>query len=329
MKRSVFALISLFLGIILLFGLLKHIGWQEIKSTLLKVSILEIFYLLFLGFIYSILGSLRWREILNSQGYKFSIKEIYERDLAASSITYLVPQIPFGAEVFKGYILNSKGKNSASLEKGLTGVFIDGIFEYATQWVLITLGVISGIFILALPFKNFQIVAFVLALSLIGFFIYNLFSRKESMIKMFFKVDEENKVRLIEKEIMSFFNIKNPTFQKAFLFSFATGLVKLFQYWTIVEFFGKSIPLSTAFTIVGLSIIFMGAPVGADLGTLDFGSALLFKQLGLGEGVGVAFALMVRLNNLTFGLLGVLCLIKLSLVELRHKIVEKIGKIFN
>ena len=73
----------------------------------------------------------------------------------------------------------------------------------------------------------------------------------------------------------------------------------------------------------------MGAPVGADLGTLDFGSALLFKQLGLGEGVGVAFALMVRLNNLTFGLLGVLCLIKLSLVELRHKIVEKIGKIFN
>lgn len=327
MKKIFFSLISLFLGITLFFWLLNEIGWQEIKDTFLGFSGIEGGFLLFLGFLCTFLGTLRWREILKSTGHHFSLKELYGHYLASWSITYLAPVVIFGGEIFRGYVLNSKRENSTSLEKGMAASFIDGILEYAFEWLALFLGLASFFLTVGFPLKGSQILIFVILFFLTGSFFYYFFVKKKSFLKIFFKVSERNQGRRIEKETLSFFKIKNRAFQKALLLSFSKTVVRFFQYWILVEFLGKSISSFAAISILGISILSMAPPISADLGTHDLGSALLFEKLGLGQETGLVFASIVRGINLVLALFGIVFLIKTGFDTLQQKLLKQINRV--
>ncbi len=327
MKRFLFSLASLFLGIGLFLCLLNQAGWQEVKKTILAFSSIEGAFLFVLGFANTLLGALRWREILKSKGCFFSLKELYGHYLASFAITYLAPLIVFGGVFFRGYVLNLKGKNSAPLSKAMIASFIDGIFEHGSEVITALLGLISLFFLISFPFKAFRIAILILVIFLGAIFFYYFFLKKKSFIKIFLKIDERNRGRKMEKEILSFFNPKNNIFQKAVFLSLAKTFLTLFQYWILISFLGKSISFLTAISVLGMSVIFMAPPISADIGAHDLGSAFLFGRLGLGRETGIVFASIVRGINLILAVGGIIFLIKAGFITLRQKIFKKIGKI--
>jgi len=339
MKRFLFSLASLFLGITLFFWLLNEIGWQEIRVTLFRLSGIEGIFLFSLVILWTVLGTLRWREILKSKGYYFSLKELYGYYLASFAISYLAPIVFLGGEIFKGYVSNSKPlrsstsngskeENPSKLEKGLAAGFIDGIFGRAFNWIACLLGLAVFFLIGDFSFKNPKIlilpILLFLGLGVLSYFVL----KKKSLIRIFFRVDEKNQARLIEKEVLSFFKIENRFFQRAFLLSSFETLLRFFQYWILIGFLGESISFFSAVSVLGISILAMAPPISADFGTHDLGSAILFSKLGFGREIGIVFASIVRGMNLILAIFGILFLIKFGFGVFQRKLFEGVNKIF-
>lgn len=328
MKKLVFSLISLILGITLFFWLWNEIGWQEIKNNFLRLSVLEAGFLILLSFLIVFLGAIRWRTILKSKGYNFSLKELYAHYLAAFAITYLAPVIVLGGPIFRGYVLSSKEKKTVALEKGMAISFIDEVFEYVSAWLM----VFSALFLLfltaGLPLKELRLAILLGFLFLAGFIFYYFLIKKKSLIKLLFKAEEQNNGVKIEREILAFFEIKNKFFQKAFFLSLAKLSVRFFQYWLLLNFLGKPVSFLSGIIVLGVSILSMAPPVSADFGTHDLGSTILFEKIGLGKGAGIAFASLVRGLNLILSILGIGFLIKIGFDNLQQKLFKQISKIF-
>lgn len=327
MRKIFFSLISLLLGILLFFWLLSRAEWQEAKNTFLRLSGMEVGLLLLLAILGTLLGAARWRQILKSKGCYFSLRELYGLYLASFAITYLAPIIVFGGEIFRGYVLNSRMKDSTPFKTGMAASFIDGIFEYAFGWLALLLGIASLLFTVGLPIKNLQISFFLIFLflcgGLLGYFIF----KKKSLLRIFFNVDEKNTARSIEKEVFTFFKIRNITFQKALLFSFFKTTLRFFQYQILLEFLGRPTSFLSSLSVLGVSVLSMALPISADLGTHDLGSAILFKRLGIGWEAGIVFATIVRGINLFLSIVGIFFLIKAGTDLLRRTLLKKISKI--
>jgi len=326
MKKLLFSLISLSLGIILLFWLVQKIGWRNIKDTILQLSFWELIFVLFLGFLCLLFGTLRWREILRQKGYQFSIAELYGEYLASFAITYLVPLVFFGNEVFRSQVLTLKRKDALLPEKTLSAAIIDRIFETGFQTTTIFLGVLSLFLITGSLLMSFVVIVFLFFLILL---FYYFFFFKKSFIGGFLRLDKNNHFRLIEKEIFAFFKIRNRFFQRALLFSFLKTTLNLLQYWILIYFLGSKLSFLEAVSVLGISILSMAPPISADFGSHDWGSALLCSKLGLGMERGVAFASIVRGINLILATLGILFLIKIGFFAFLQKILKKINKLLS
>lgn len=324
MKKFIFSLISLFLGIVLFFWLWNEIGWQEIRNTFLHLSGFEIIFLIFLSFLGIFLGTIRWKEILKSKGHQFSLKELCGHYLAGFAITYLAPVVVLGGPIFRGYVLNSRQKNSFALERGIAVSFIDEIFEYIFAWLMIFLAITLLFLFIGLPFKSSQLGILIALLVLIGAIFYYFLIKKKSLIKLLFRVKEQNHGLKIEKEILAFFEIKNKFFQRALFLSIAKVLVRFFQYWILLDFLGRPISFIFGLMVLGISTLSMAPPISADFGTHDLGSAILFEKIGIGRGAGIAFASLVRGLNLIVAISGIGFLVKIGFDALQHNLLKKI-----
>ena len=327
MKKLIFSILSLLLGLILFFWLFNQIGWHGIKQTFSQLSGVGGIIAFILAVFYTLFGALRWREILKNKGFHFSVKELYGSYLASFAITYLAPLIFFGGEVFRGYILNQKKQEKNSLGKGIAASMIDGIFEYASEFLIVVCGIIALFFTIDLKINILYILIGSVVLIILGIIFYYFFIKKKSLIKIFFKTDDNNHGAIIEKEIISFFDFKNHFFQKAALFSFVKIMLRFFQYWILLEFLGESVSLVFAISTLGVSVLSMLLPVSADIGTHDFGLALLFEKMGLGREAGVVFASVIRGINLILSVFGIVFLIKTGIQMFQDKISDKIDKL--
>lgn len=335
MKKLIFSILSLLLGLILFFWLFNQIGWHGIKQAFLRLSGVEGIIALILAVFYTLFGALRWRVILKNKGFVFSVKELYGSYLACFAITYLAPLILFGGEVFRGYILNQKkpafAKATAgrqeknSLEKGIAASIIDGIFEYASEFLIVVCGIITLFFTINLKLNALYVFIGSVVLIITGIIFYFFFVKKKSLIKIIFKTN--NHGAIIEQEIIDFFDFKNKYFQKAVFYSCIKIILRFFQYWILLEFLGKSVSLMFAISALGVSVLSMLPPVSADLGTHDFGSALLFEKMGLGSEAGIVFASIVRAINLTLSIFGIMFLVKTGIQMFQDRIFKKIDRI--
>jgi len=326
MKKLLFSLIFLFIGLALFFQVSEQVGWQEIKKAFSDFSAAKMAPVLFLGFLAAFIGNLRWRKILKSKGYFIPLKDLFGHYLASFAITYLVPMVAFGGEAFRGYIL--KGKNGVSFEKGMAASFIDGIFEYVSEWLIIFLGLTFFFLKIGLFSSNpeFVFLFFLLFLAGSAVFVFIAF-RKKTVIKLFFHLDDGHPGLKIEKDIFDFFNSKNPAFQTACILSLAKIFTRLTEFAILVNFLGESVSLASAFAVLGVSVLAMAPPVSADIGTHDFVSVFLFKKLQMNPAKGAAFASAIRGVNLFLSLVGLFFLIKFSLESLRDSLFKKAEKL--
>jgi len=329
MKTTIFSILSLLLGFALFFWLFNQIGWHGIKQSFSQLSGMGGIIALILAVFYTLFGALRWREILKNKGFYFSAKELYGSYLASFAITYLAPLVFFGGEIFRGYILNQKKQEKNSLEKGIAASIIDGIFEYISEFLIVVCGIITLFFTINLRLNILYTLMSSIVLIILGIIFYYFFIKKKSLIKIFFKTNEHNHGTIIEKEIISFFDFKNHFFQKAVLFSFVKIMLRFFQYWILLEFLGGSVSLLFAVSTLGVSVLSMLPPVSADIGTHDFGLALLFEKMGLGREAGIVFASVIRGINLILSVFGLVFLIKVGIDVLQGRLFKKIDKIIS
>jgi len=317
--KTVFLFLTSFLVGMVIFSLVYNaIDWQGPESVLAIFSFNNGLVIFFLTLLMLLFGTLRWQTILLSGGIKASFFDLFKAYLAGYSILFLAPVLFFGGELFRAYVL--KKKDILSWPKSMASVIIERILE----WTFNLIFVICGLFLFILNvnlvpnaiFFIFSILFFVLSCGLIFFYLNIL--RKESMARFLekhFKGRLNGKAEETEREIFSFFNIKNPAMWKAFSLSFIRMIFMFLRSFLLLVFFNQQTSFVSIFSILSFNLLATMIPIPASLGSHEALQVFAFNSLGFESILAIAFTMTIRFAELGVSIFGLVFLFKL-IVEL-------------
>ncbi len=314
MKKGIFFIISILVGISLFIGVFLHIGIAEIWQTIIDFSFVKWFLILALYFISFFVTLYRWQLILRSQGFPVKMKQIFPAKIVGFSVDYLTPSPNVGGEAIRAMVL--KKSTGISMSQGLASIVIDKImdFSYALPFLLfsiiyvlikfdLTWKLVSGLLIVSLTF-----------IFLIIFFYFRTLKHQDffGSIIRFLRLDRlklMQKAILVIKEfelvIIDFFHKDKNTLFKGLALSVIGGATTLFSMWLIIYFLGFTISFLDIILISTLTVITFLLPIPGSFGSTETGEALVFNLLGLPAGKGVAFSLVFRSIDLIKALIGI------------------------
>ncbi len=324
MKKFLLFLISFLIGIGLFIWVLKMVGWQEIKNTLLVFTGWQGLIILGLTFLMAIVGTWKWKEILKGIGIDISLRSLFRPYLAGFSLIFLFPVIVWGGEIFRGYIL--KEKNLVPWSKGMASVIIDRVLEWTTNLVVVFLGGLFFLFVTGFPSLKLGIIfgmVFLFFVVLVSFFYFKCI-KKESMVGFFFR-GNKNQPLEIEKEIFSFFKIKKKAMWKGVSLSFLRAAVMYIRAWLLIIFLGKSISALPVLSILGFSYLAAMIPIPTALGSHEAAQTFAFNSLGLGASTAAAFTMIIRGAELIIALAGLIVLFRLGVFLIKNMLLKKIN----
>ncbi|PIP23229.1 MAG: hypothetical protein COX90_01790 [Candidatus Nealsonbacteria bacterium CG_4_10_14_0_2_um_filter_38_17] len=334
MKKLLLFLFSLCVGGALLIWIINEIGWEEIKSVFWSFSIWKWLAILILTVLAALIKGWRWKTILKSQGYDIPAIEVFEYYLSGSAVSFLIPMVILGGEIFRCYDL--KEKYSLPWLKSIASVVIDRILEITVFAIATIFGVIFFILKVGLPSEKTGIFIFsliFLAILAIAIFYFKSF-KKESIIYFFIKrVNFQNSTNVdtamdIEKEIFNYFRPNKRTMLWGFGLSVLSGAVMLGRTMLLISFLGKSIGLSVGISVLAFSYLATTLPIPAAIGSHEVIQSFVFRNMELGANTGAAFALIICSAELMLALIGSVFLIKFFIQMLENTVVKTIKNLF-
>jgi uncharacterized protein (TIRG00374 family) len=333
MKKVFLFFLSFLIGISLFVWIIKSVGWEEIKQALFVFTGWEGALILVLTLLIFLIGSLKWKIILNSTRENVSLFGLFKIYLAGFSIMYFFPMIILGGEVFRGYIL--KKKYSLKLSKGMASSIIDRILDWTAILIIVFLGMLFFFFRIGLPPKRLGLIfaiTFLFFLGIVFFFYFKIF-RKESIVKFFLKLFRPKYLNQepfdIEREIFEFFDFKKIKMWKGFSLAFLGSGIYFLRTWLLLSFLGKTVSFFSAFSILSFSFLAGMLPITARLGGHEAFQVFVFKNLGLEGGTATAFTMIIRGAEIIFAFLGICIFFRLGFkllkgVLLRNSRVDRI-----
>lgn len=330
-KKILYFLFSLLVGIFLFVWVLENVGWQEIKKIFLVFSGWQGILILGLTFLTALIGAWKWQRILVKTGAQVPFWDVWRAYLASFSIRFLAPIIIVGAEIFQGYIL--KKKNNLPWSQGMASVIIDRLLEWTVNLTVILFG---GIFFLLMigfpPLKILIIFSGVVLIFLVGFFFFYLkVLKRESIVKPFFHFFN-NKTDVqpleIEKEIFNFFKFsQSKTIISVFSLNFFRAGVMFLRTWFLILFLGEKIGAGPALSSLGFTYLTATIPIPTALGSHEIIQSFVFGAFGLEVAMAPAFALIIRGAELIVALLGIVVLFRLGLFLIKDIFFKKINNL--
>ncbi|MBZ9572456.1 flippase-like domain-containing protein [Patescibacteria group bacterium] len=318
MKKIFLFLVPLLIGISLFVFVIKFVGWEEIKRVILVFSGWQGIMILGLTLLIILVATWKWKEILKGVGAKISFKDLPGLYLASFSIMYLFPIMILGGEILRGYVL--KEKNKVPWPKGMASVIIDRVLEWTANLVVVFFGFLFFLLTIGFPPGRLGVIlgsVFLIFTAALIFFYFKSFKR-ESMVRFFIRGSQNNQPLEIEKEIFSFFKIKEKHMWRVFGLSFLRAIIMLLRTWVLIGFLGKNIGFLPTLSILGFSYLAVMIPIPTALGIHEMAQVFAFGALGLGTSAGMAFTMIIRGADLIFAIVGVFILFRLGL-----KLLEK------
>lgn len=326
MKKFFLALASFLIGGIIFFWVARKIGWQEIKSAISLLTGLHGILILVLTILGEIIATWRWKTILKGLNVKASFKELFPLYLASSSLAYYFPISIVGDEMFMAGII--KKKKSISWAKGMASAISDRLLELTFNVIIIFLGIFFFFRIAGFPegrIEKLYIFLFFL-LSFIVFFFYARSFRNKSIVRHFGQ-NENQFFFEAEKELFSFLKPKNILMWQALGLTLLRMIILVFRSRFLIIFLGGEIGLWAILSILSFTYLSFVFPFPASLGSQDAAQSLVFTELGLGAGRGVAYVLTMRAAEMFVYLFGLIFFLRLSWEVLKTNFFSKIEKL--
>lgn len=326
MKKLLLFLVSLIVGLILLFLVIESVGWDEIKKAFLVFTGWKGLVIFVLTLLVMLAGNWKWREILKSKGVNIPFFELFKSYLAGFSLMFLSPIIFWGGELFRGYVL--KEKNSVPWAKGMGSVVIDRILEWTANLVIILIGSVSFVFLIDFPpLKLIAIFgsSFLFAICALGLFYFKCI-KKESIVGFFLR-NNKNQPLETEKEVFIFFDIQNRAMWKALGISFLRAGLMYLKTWILILFLGKNFGPLESLSVLGFSYLAATIPTPTSLGSHEAIQTFAFNSFSIGASAATAFTMIIRGAELIFALAGIIIFFRQGMDLLKKALLTKIAKV--
>ena len=272
-------------------------GWQLLALAAVNVGVLAIF-------------SLRWWVFLRVMGGRISFSRAAGYHLIGFGVSYFTVGPQVGGEPLQ--VLLVSRQQSVTLPAAVSSVFLDKVFELLTNFTFLMIGslliLVSGAtgnwpggwwvaaaVLLALPLLH------LLALSRGRYPITGLTTRYTLPAWL---LRAAKLIAQSEEQISVLLRTKPVVVLTAAAISVGGWLAMFAEYALMLSFLGQSMSLVQLVTAFLASQLAFLTPMPGGLGALEAGQVLVFSSFGAAAAVGLSASLVMRVRDLTFGLLG-------------------------
>ena len=310
-------LIFLSFGVLFLVALFGHIGIQPILQAVSDLGPLALAIILLPMILVYALEALGWHLTLGSYAGKVGFGKLFAIRMAGESINVTTPTAYMGGEPFKAMLLEQYGvplvKGFSSVVTAKTTMILAEVF-----FILIGLGLGFGV----LETSDHSIAATLIGLALMGCGILAFFLMQRyglatgvlhvlDMIRLRLKVLESVRTQCKEFDQITreFYTERRRTFFLALLIFFIAWLTEAVEVYAILYYLGEPINLIASVSIAALAVLIKGGMffIPGSLGGQEGGYMLLLLGYGYPDVTGITFALIRRLREIVWILLGFIC----------------------
>lgn len=332
MKRVVF-LLSLLVGSLLFALTIMEAGIDSVIKTVLLFPAPVLIIVFLINFIaIAIIGTLRWKIIIESQNsHKISFIKILRAKLAGFAVSYITPSVLVGGEPVRAYMI--KEEAGCDWEKSFASVVIDQAIYFFTLFLFMTMGFLFLADHFSLPvsiFYGFGVIVFATFLIFYlfyfrlinsnsdghGFFMFIIKTTRLDKIN-FIKKKEQN-IQRTEEIIARFFKKENGAFIKAFALAILEVIIYLIMIWIIILYLDKAVDFTHSISIFFMLTLANFVPIPGSLGSFEASLTFIFNLLNLGKSNGFTFSLIFRIINIALVLIGFFALIYFELKTISH-----------
>jgi len=327
MKKILSFLVTLIIGFLIFGVVIKIAGLKRIQEAFFLFLSFKGLIIILLTFIIAVISILRWKLILQSQGFNSltkSLKGLEKIWLVGFAMSYLTPVAFLGGEAFRVYLLRKEF--NFEWEKSAASVAIDKILDGTFFLMFLVGGILTFLFYGHFPSKTMAWLVGLIVGGLLGLLLFFYFKtlNKKSVLEWFLKLFEIKKEKIentangkmafdTEKEIIRFFSPRRKTFWKGISLSFLKYFLLFLRVAILIFFLGKGIGVTKALAVYGFNNLALLFLLPASLGSLEMAGILTFKTLGLNMAQGPVFAMVLRGADLILSFIGVIFLLKFTL----------------
>ncbi len=322
MKGLIRFLVTFFVGIFLFYFVVREAGTKTIFSAISLFSKPEGLAILGVTFLIVLVGAIRWKEILRSEGENVPLFATMRYLVKGFTVDFLTPFSLFGGEAVRIFLMEKE----VGVKKSAFSALTDKIIDVTAHVFFLILGTVLFIFYSTVFHKTLLVYALgtIFSILFVLFIFYGRVLKKKSFVDGVFNLlgvakkylqenDNGKSVVDVEKKIINFFSEKKKDFLKGITLSFLRHLLLLFRVFLVVYFVTGSSNISDAVVTYGFVILSMILPLPASLGGLEAILALTFNAMGMGVVYGVVVAIVLRTADLFVCAVGVILFARLSL----------------
>lgn len=282
-------------------------GLLDIETMFRVLTIGDLLICLFLVLLGLVFSSFRWMALLNGQGFRAHVSQVFSLQLVGLFFNFIVPG-GVGGDLIKGYYLVRSQEHEKFL--AATSIFVDRVIGL---WTMIIIVVVSGFFIIPEFSTNPKV--FVIYKSVLvagGLFTLGLamaFSKKinESgfIQKVTAKIIYGDFLFKCYESIHSYCSHKTSIVQAIWL-SFATQMSSIAFFYVVGESLGAPLDLKSYMFIVPLGFVCSSLPItpaSIGIGQVVF-LAIFNLYMGSKTQIGPNSVSLFQILTFVWGLVG-------------------------
>jgi len=337
MRKAVFYVISLLLGLILFVFSIKQAGIGSILKSISFFPLSAIVIISLANFFAAIIISTqRWKIVIEAQdNCKISFFKVMIAKLAGFTMSYITPSVLVGGEPIRVYMI--KESTGCSWEKSLAAAIIDQTVYFFSLLLLMIIGFLFLADHFSLPrsitYGFWAIIAMgVIILHMFysrviskrpgkeGFFMFIINTFRLNRIK--YIKNKENGIKRTEKIISEFFRDKREALLKVFLLAIAEVAAYLLTVWIIAFYLGAKVTIFSSISIFAIITLASFIPIPGSLGSMEASITFIFNLLSLGGGNGFTFSLVFRLVNIMIVIAGFAAILYFELKNIKDRFMQ-------
>lgn len=314
MKKILFALASLIIGVGIFVMTVKFIGLDTILNQFRTIEPSQILIYLTVSTLILITLVLKWKIILQALGFKVPFFKLLMYRQMGFSVGYIIPSFYIGGETVRAFFLK---KHKVPLTDAISSVVIDRAVELPMNFLLACVMFFLVIHTLDLPIAIVAVAAVIIAVFILfGVLFYYKIYHKEyffSQIFDFLKLGRIKKlaqfkdnIKEIESNLIRFFNHKKKVFFMTLGFSCLLWFLMILEFTIGLRIVGYEATLSQIYLVVVMTGFALMFPVPASIGVLELSQIGIAILVGIPLAVAVALSLLIRTRDFMWIASGVL-----------------------
>ncbi len=315
-------LLFLIIGLAALVGMILHIGLAPILQTVSLLGPWALLVILLPMVLVYGLEALGWQLTLGAHARLVGFLRLFGIRMAGESVNVTTPTAYVGGEPLKAYLLKRYG---VPMVDGLASVVTAKTTMTLAQVLFILLGLALTFWIIGDADRHWLAMGVSLGVLMFGVGLFVLLQRygigmgilaflRACRIHLAFLETRETQLQELDGTIRSFYSHNRGRFYLALAVFLVAWLTETLEVYAILFFLQVEVDVWASIAIAALTVFIKGGTffIPGSLGAQEGGYTLLLMSFGYTEVTGLTFALIRRVREILWILVGLACLLLLK-----------------